>query len=104
MADHSERAKAVNVCERCAYQSAIDFRFAELDREIQRRIQDGVEIVGPIRNFPEVFGLDTELRTELLFNPNVELITSRGDKRLNRVRANPRPPRPVELERTRFSL
>ena len=58
---YSERAKAVNVCERCAYQSAIDFRLAELDRKIQRRIQDGVEIVGPMRKFPEVFGLDTEL-------------------------------------------
>ena len=28
--------------------------------------------------------------TELLFNPNVELITSRGNKRVNRVRASPK--------------
>ena len=83
MADDSERAKAVNVCERCAHQRAIDFRFAELDRKIQRRIQDGVEIIGPVGEFPELFGLDTELRAELLLNSSIELISFRGNKGLN---------------------
>lgn len=85
MAEDREGAKSVNVRECCPHQNAIDFRFAELDRKIQGRIQDGIEIVGPIREFPEVFGLDTELWTELLFNPNIELITSCGNKGLNRI-------------------
>ncbi len=83
MSQHGEGAEPMHVVESRAHQRAIDFRLTELDGKIQRRIQDSVEVVRSIGEFPEIFCLHCELSAELLLDASVELIASRGRERLD---------------------
>src|SRR6185369_7694826 len=53
---------------------AIDLRLLPLNRKCDRRVEDGVEVIIPIRVLPEVFAVDDQEFTYALFETSIELI------------------------------
>jgi hypothetical protein len=83
---HGEGAQSMKIIDRHSHQSAVNFRLAELDREIKRCIQDGIEVVRTVREFPEILSLNGEPVSEVLLESYVELVPSRGSEGMDLIR------------------
>lgn len=99
---NSESAQSVKIVESRANHRTVDFRFAELNRKIQRSIQDGVEIVRGVRVLPEIFGLNVEPWTELLLKAYVVLVASCWRERLNARRSKSAVAQPTGASGARY--
>src|SRR5260370_780288 len=60
MPHHRKDSKSANTREVQTNHSSINFRFTELYGEIQRRIEDYIEIISAVSELPEIFGVQAE--------------------------------------------
>ena len=100
------RLEAMNVGGAHAARDAIEFGVVPGDREGDGGVQQRAEVVGAMRELPEIVGVDQQVSADGLLEAGVELVAA-ARARMGAIAPKTfcaSPPTPVALESSRFSL